>query len=304
MAGAAEGGPKGPGTGLILMVVAVLLAGGAFAYRSLADGDDGVPALTPPTGRAALEARVSENPGDVAAWQQLGFLHFDEGRFAEAAAAYARAVELDPRSAVSWSSLGEARVMASERDPMPPGALEAFEKAIALDPQDPRARYFLAVNKDLAGDHRGAIADWLALYADTPPGAPWETDLKRTIEQVGAIHEIPVDVQIAAAEARRPSSGALGAIPGPTQEQIAAAASMPPSEQQAMAAGMVARLEARLASQPNDVEGWIMLMRSRQSLGESAKARAALDAAVRANPGARARLEQAARALGVQGVDR
>ena len=70
---------------------------------------------------------------------------------------------------------------------MPPAALEAFRKAAALDPKDPRARYFLAVEKDLAGDHEGALTAWLALLAETPPGAPWEADLERTIEQVGNV---------------------------------------------------------------------------------------------------------------------
>src|SRR3546814_10904696 len=75
---------------------------------------------------------------------------------------------------------------------MPAAASEAFDKAIALDAKDPRARYFLAVRKDIGGDHRGAIDDWFALLADTPRGAPWEADLRRTIEQVGAIHKIEV----------------------------------------------------------------------------------------------------------------
>ena len=80
--------------------------------------------------------------------------------------------------------------MASPRDPMPPAAAEAFDKAIALNPKDPRARYFMAVKKDIAGDHKGAIDEWFALLADTPQGAPWEADLRRTIEQVGKIHKI------------------------------------------------------------------------------------------------------------------
>ena len=88
-------------------------------------------------------------------------------------------------------------------------------------------------------------------------------------------------------------------IPGPSQEQLAAASQLPASEQQAMAEGMVARLEARLASDPQDVDGWIMLMRSRKTLGDGARARAALQSALAANPGARARLEQAAAVLGV-----
>jgi cytochrome c-type biogenesis protein CcmH len=191
--------------------------------------------------------------------------------------------------------------MASERDPMPPDARQAFRKAIALDREEPRARYFMAVAKDLAEDHEGAIADWLALLANTPPGAPWEADLRRTIEQVGRINRIAVEQRIAAAIADRPAASppTMAAIPGPTQEQLAAAASLRPAEQQQMAESMVARLAARLESEPGDVEGWIMLMRSYRTLGRTNEARAALAGALAANPRERARLEAAAETLGV-----
>ena len=66
-----------------------------------------------------------------------------------------------------------------------------------------------------------------------------------------------------------------------------------------MAEGMVARLAARLAAEPGDVDGWIMLMRSYQTLGRTAEARAALARAVAANPPDRSRLEAAAQTLGV-----
>jgi cytochrome c-type biogenesis protein CcmH len=189
--------------------------------------------------------------------------------------------------------------MASEREPMPPAALEAFRKAAALDPKDPRARYFLAVEKDLAGDHEGAIAAWLALLAETPSGAPWEADLRRTIEQVGRINAIAVDERIAAAQDLRPPAPAMAGIPGPTQEQIAAASALRPAEQQQMAEEMVARLAARLERVPRDVEGWVMLMRSYRTLGRDADARAALGKALAANPAARAELSSAAATLGI-----
>jgi cytochrome c-type biogenesis protein CcmH len=184
---------------------------------------------------------------------------------------------------------------------MPPAALDAFRKAASLDPKDPRARYFLAVDKDLAGDHEGALADWLALLAETPPGAPWEADLRRTIEQVGAINAIAVEERLAAVLDLRPAAPppAMAGIPGPTQAQIAAASSLRPAEQQAMAEQMVARLAARLEREPQDVEGWIMLMRSYRTLGREAEARAALDKALTANPQARADLSAAAETLGI-----
>lgn len=294
------------GGGGIAAMIAVALAGGVITYRLL-DEPSNAPAVDTSAAAdplAELERRANSDLADAGAWQELGFAYFERGRFADAATAYVKATEADPNSAVLWSSLGEALVMASERDPMPRRALESFRKAAALDANDPRARYFLAVEKDLAGNHEGAIADWLALLGDTPPGAPWEADLKRTIEQVGTINEIAVDQRVAAVMTARPAAPAaataMAGIPGPTQDQITAAAALRPAEQQDMAEGMVARLAARLDDDPGDADGWIMLMRSYQALGREGEARAALGKALAANPSQRTKLEDAAGLLGVR----
>ncbi|HWK41192.1 MAG TPA: tetratricopeptide repeat protein [Croceibacterium sp.] len=289
------------GGGGLAALAAVMLAGGTIAYRLLDDPAPAAEPATPADPLAELERKANADPSNAGAWQELGFAYFERGRFAEAAEAYRRATDADPDSAVLWSSLGEALVMASERDPMPSAASEAFRKATAIDPADPRARYFRAVEKDLGGDHEGAIADWLALLSDTPEGAPWEDDLKRTIEQVGKIQSIDVAQRITAATAGRPARlpDVMPAIPGPTQEQLAAAAKIPPSQQREMAEDMVASLATRLESEPADVDGWIMLMRSYQTLGRTGEARGALNQATAANPGQKARLEQAAQSLGI-----
>ena len=261
---------------------------------------------------AALEARTAKDKNDVEGWQLLGWSYFEAGRYADAAAAYRSAVNLAPDKAVYWSSLGEALTMASAQDPMPIAAATAFEKAIKLDPKDPRARYFMAVRRDLAGDHNGAIADWLALLKDTPKDAPWETDLVRTIEQVGQINKIDVASQIATASNNRAAiasppnskgtSVAAAPIPGPTQSDMTAASKLPAGQQQAMVETMVNGLEAKLAKNPANVDGWIMLMRSRITLGETVKASNALKQAVAANPAAREKLVREAQVLGVAGA--
>ncbi|UZW57830.1 tetratricopeptide repeat protein [Sphingobium sp. JS3065] len=256
-----------------------------------------------------LQDRVGANPNDAEGWQRLGWAYFESGRHADAVRAYRHATKLAPGNATFWSSLGEAAVMASERDPMPKEAADAFDKAISLDPKDPRARYFLAVRRDLAKDHEGAIRDWLALLGDTPPGAPWEADLRRTIEQVGKINGIDVAGRLAAVKpvAPHPPMGdgmsvAAAAIPGPSREQMQAAAQLPKGQQDAMVEGMVSGLEAKLKANPGNVDGWIMLMRSRMTLGETAKAAAAYAAAKAANPAQAGRIRDEARILGVPGV--
>jgi cytochrome c-type biogenesis protein CcmH len=301
--------------GWVLLAGALLLAAGSIGFN-IYQGSGG--ASAPETAGegapsiGALKAAAEASPNDAGPWGDLAFAHFQAGQFTEAAAAYRRAVQIAPNEAVLWSALGETLVLASKRDPLPAEALEAFRKANTLDPSDARARYFLAAKMDLDKDHEGAIAAWLELLADSPQGAPWEADLVRTIEQVGKMNSIDVAPRIAKANAARkpamlaPGSGSVAgeaaspALRGPSAADVAAASAMKPSEQRQMAEGMVAQLEARLQTEPKNIDGWVMLMRSRMTLGEPAKAKAALDAAVRANPGAAPQLREQAAALGVK----
>ncbi|MBL8651815.1 MAG: tetratricopeptide repeat protein [Sphingopyxis sp.] len=299
-------------TGAGLLIAAFLLLAGAVGYAIWRDsGQQGaVSATQPPPAPgdqlAALEARTRAEPNSADAWTALGAARFDLENYPGAVAAYEKATALSPDSAGLWSALGEARVMASERDPMPAAALAAFDKAIALDAKDPRARYFLAVKKDVGGDHKGAIADWFALLEDTPQGAPWEADLRRTIEQVGAIHKIEVAGRLASTRPRPLTADempvAARAIPGPTRADMEAASQLPKGQQDVMIQGMVDGLETKLKANPKDVDRWIMLMRSRMTLGESAKAAQALKDGIAANPGAAARLKAQAQLLGVPGA--
>lgn len=306
MASETETGTNRLGWGLL--AAALVLAAASIGYN-IYEGSAGKAPESASQGEGEpdlvqLRAIAQASANDPRAWSNLAYAHFERGEFAEAAEAYRRALAIDDTQSGLWSARGEALVMASARDPLPAEALAAFEKALALDPKDPRARYFLAVKKDLDKDHEGAIAAWLALLADTPPGAPWEADLVRTIQQVGQINGIAVAPRIDAANQARSASAPAAALAapnvrGPSAAEMAAAGSMTPAEQREMAQGMVAQLEARLQQSPDNLDGWVMLMRSRMNLGESAKAKAALEAAVKANPAEAAELRRQAAALGI-----
>ena len=260
------------------------------------------PAIAASDPMTTLEARVKDQPDDGEAWSALAGAYFESGRFDAAVNAYDAALKLSPQRSALWSGRGEARVMASAHDPMPAAAVADFEQAVTRDPRDPRARYFLAVKQDLAGDHQGAITSWLALLADTPPGAVWEADLRRTIEQAGKVNRIEVGKRLAAGRQPAPALPAptMSNVAGPSAEDISRASAIRPAEQRQMAEGMTARLEDKLKRNPNNVDGWIMLIRSRINLGQMDQARAALKAAVAANPVQAAQLREQAAALGLR----
>ena len=306
----------------IALIIAALLVVGAVAvkaYRSM-NGDEA--ASMPVAGTenetapsvdeviAGLEKKLQENPDDAESWRMLGWSYFETQKFAESATAMKRATTLDPDNPEYWSMLGEALVMASDGQQVPPDAAAAFRNALKHDAKDARARYFLAVQKDISGDHKGAINDWFALLADTPADAPYAADIRRVIGQVAEKEGIDVAARLARATPAAPTGGittdgpavATAAIPGPSREQMKDAAALPPGQQEAMIANMVDGLDKRLQANPKDANGWIMLIRSRMQLGQTVQAKQALDRGLQAfkNDGAEAkRIREAAAALGV-----
>jgi cytochrome c-type biogenesis protein CcmH len=301
--------------GRIALATAALIATGAVSYALISRSTQPAPA-TPQTEVAQqdigasitqLEAKLKANPNDANGWRMLGWSLFETGKFAESAQAYRRATQLSPDKGEYWSSLGEALTLAGGGN-VPAIAKQAFDKAVALDPKDPRARYFLAVEKDIAGDHKGAIEAWIALLKDTPPGAPWEADLRRVVGEVAKKEGVDITGRIAAirpaAPETRGASVATAAIPGPTASDMQAAAGMPKGQQDMMIQGMVEGLEKKLVANPDNVNGWIMLLRSRMQLGETTKASNALTDARAAFAGDQQKLgtvNAAASELGVPG---
>jgi len=294
-----------------ILIGSIILAVSAISwsiYRSIVENPayEAANSQTAPKGVddsiAKLEQKLADNPEDAEGWRMLGWSHFNMGAYAKAADAYRRATQLSPNNADYWSSLGESLVQ-DATGPFADDAVAAFRRALAIDPQDPRARYFLGVQKDLVGDSKGAINDWIALLNDTPKGAPWEQGVRDTIEKVAREHKIDIsDRMVASAPPRMPSSPATDAIPGPTASQLADASSMPPSQQQAMVSQMVDGLERKLATDGNNEAGWLRLMRARMVMGQADKARQARDKALqifRADTAAVARIKAAADTLAI-----
>lgn len=313
-------GPSGAGTGKvalpfgrIALILAALVAAAAIGIAVMRNRAEAPPisstATTPvgdvPTMIAQLEARLKQDPKSAQGWQLLGWSYFETGRYGDAAKAYARAAALEPANATYWSALGEALVLSG-----PGGVTEeaeqAFRKALAIEPKDHRARYFIGVKKDLAGDHKGAVDDWIAVLKDTPAGAPWGLPVRELLDKVAKANGIDISGRVPPPSAAPAADGvATAAIPGPTREQMQAARALPPGQQDAMVRGMVEGLAAKLKANPNNADGWIRLMRARMVLGESGAATQALRdgrGAFAGDAKQQARLSDAARTLGVPGA--
>jgi cytochrome c-type biogenesis protein CcmH len=257
---------------------------------------------------ASLEASLKEAPGNAEGWRMLGWSYLQTERNADAATAYGRAVALDPRNADYLSSQGEATVLAAQGQVTPEAEAE-FRKALAIDPADPRGRYYLAMAKDQKGDSKGAMDDWIAMLKTAPADAAWAPEVRAFVEKAAQARGENISARLPpapAASAPPPSALATASLPpGPTADQVAAAGQMTDQGRQAMIQGMVERLSAKLKANPRDREGWERLIRSRMVLGQQAQATSAYHDAARAfagSPSDQAALKSMATGLGVPGV--
>lgn len=228
-----------------------------------------------------LEERLRREPEDQRGWLMLGRTYMVMERYDDAAAAFARAnaIDGDPQTATEEA---EALILANGST-VPPLALKILGEVLAQDPREPRARYYIAVAKAQGGDLKGAVQEWTDLVALAPADAEWLPMVQEQIAE--AVKQLGVKPDSFA-----PSAGARALLQGtPAPAATAPAAPGLPAGQEEMIRGMVSRLETRLQENPNDAEGWRMLARSYEVMGETAKAdaaRAKADALAKGAPAA------------------
>lgn len=195
-------------TALALFVIG--LAGGAYlllgtpelAVRALAAPEaGGVPGLI-----AELSRRMRERPADLTGWTLLGRGYLTLNDPAQAAIAFRHAARLAPlaQKPELFSSYGEALALAAGT--VTPEAEAAFEQALAGNPKDFAARYYLGQTYADRHDLPKARALWASLLADAPPSAPWRADLVDRIAalqtQTGVAPNIGAMVETLAARLR------------------------------------------------------------------------------------------------------
>jgi len=214
---------------------------------------------------ARAETHLAANPDDGRGWDVLAPVYFRLGRFADAETAYRNAIRLDGASAGREAGLGEA-ITGGRGGVVSAEAEAAFERALELEPSNPKARFFLAMAKAQEGSLDEAGQKWRSLQADLPADSPWQEAVEQALAQLD----------------RAGAGDRTAATSGPDNEEVAAATEMSPEDRQAMVEGMVARLDERLRQNPHDKEGWQRLVRSYVVLGRNEDALGALKRGVEA----------------------
>ncbi len=130
----------------------------------------------------ALEREVEKNPGNTAAWLELGNLYFDTGKHQEAIQAYVKYLEINPDNANVWTDLG----VMYRRTGNPSEAISSFDKAVEIDSQHQQARFNkgIVLFHDL-GNRDAARKAWEELLKINPDfRTPTGQTLKELIEKL------------------------------------------------------------------------------------------------------------------------
>jgi cytochrome c-type biogenesis protein CcmH len=224
---------------------------------------------------AAVEARLIAKPDDGKGWAVIAPVYMRLERYGEAARAYAEALRLEGEDPLRRAGYGEALVAAAG-GVVTDEARQAFDRALAEQPGQPQARFYLALGAEQDGKKAEAIRAYDQLIADSPSDAPWRS---------------VVAARLAALKGEPAQAEASAGLAGPV-----------PEAQRPMIEGMVNRLASRLASNGGSVDEWSRLIRAYAVLHEADKARAALADARKAlapDPNSVASLDALAHDLGL-----
>jgi cytochrome c-type biogenesis protein CcmH len=286
-----------------LAVALVLLSAVSAAGLYLRLGDPGVPSQpfaarvikAPVTAEATapghsdtkaaaerLEQKLGENPNNAEGWLLFARTQSMLGDWTKATDAYRHAIALGQNGADAFAGYGEMLVL-SQQGVISPAAQNAFVAAQKTDPKNDVARFYLALADSQGGEVAKAMEAWLGLAADITDDSPMRPEIARRVAEAAKSGGLPVPpLPKGLPPAPEPVAGAGAG--GPTAEQMAAATQLPPAERDKMISAMVAQLAAKLADNPNDLDGWMRLGRAYAVQGDSDKALDAYDHASKLKP--------------------
>ncbi len=219
-----------------------------------------------------LRATVAERPDDIQGQRLLARNEAALGNYVAAREAQARIMELlgDAATAQDHADHADLMVMAAGGY-VSPEAEAALSRVLTQDPGNGAARYYTGLLMIQTGRPDLAFEIWDGLLRSSQPTDPWVLPIRAQIRDLAQIAGLT--------DYAPPDMATAPAAPGPTVEQMEAAAEMTPEERMGMIRGMVDGLSDRLATEGGPPEDWARLIGALGVLGETAQATAIADEA-------------------------
>ena len=237
-----------------------------------------------------LEERLMNEPDSAEGWILLARSYRQISRSKEAITAYRNAIDTGKANNVAKSEFGEALVE-SMAGTVSAEAANIFSEVLLENRSDPRARFFLGLQKAQNSDPESAISIWRELSATSPEGAPWLPMVREQIKNTALSAQImPINI-----EPKHPLDNnrnvvplkSVQGIPEPDEENflpdVSSLSNRFSGSELSMIQEMVGGLEAKLEFEPNNFAGWMQLAKSYSVLGNIEKTKTAYRGAAAAN---------------------
>ena len=214
-----------------------------------------------------LRAALADRPLDLQGHLLLAHNEALLGNFPQAAAAQARVIEIrgEEADADDHAVLAEYLILAAG-GAVSPEAEAVLEQVLRRDPQHGVALYYTGLLFAQTGRQDRTFAIWRRLHDMSPGDAPWMDELRASLPELAEIAGVRYTLP------PRPAVRTVAAEPGPTREQIEAAAELSEDERQEMVEGMVARLMNRMAAEGGPPEDWARLIAALGVIGDTERA--------------------------------
>lgn len=256
---------------LYLAVGSPSLPGRPLADRLAAPLNPAVPADM----IAKVEARLREMPDDGQGWAVIAPVYLTQGRAAESADAFARAIALVGETPDRLAGLAKAHLVLGNGIVDEP-AYKAFSRLLALEPNRVEAEFWLGVYEEQNGRPDAASAIYAKLLAAAPADAPWRKSVEERLTAVTTkTGSSPAQPPTAPGMSPPVLSSATGADPGKgpsPAEFVAAAQKLAPEMRNLMIGRMIAKATDAVARNPMDVAAWSRIVTGHQALGKTAEA--------------------------------
>lgn len=154
-------------------VVVPLVAYGLYAHLGTPDAPDRIAFQMPGDVRAMvdqLSARLAEHPDDLQGWMLLGRSRVVLGEMGGAVDAWRNAHRLAQDDPTVLANLAEALTL-RDATALDGEAAVLAERALAADPENPKALWYAGLAAERRGDAAAAAARWRALLDQDPPEA-------------------------------------------------------------------------------------------------------------------------------------
>ena len=205
------------------------------------------------------ERQLSKKPNDARGWLVVAPVYMRLNRPADAANAFRNAIRINGASDDLQTALGEALSVVAG-GVVTDEAHKLFSAAVATNPTNSKAKFFLAIALNQSRDFEKSVSAWESLIAKSPPNSPWLNVAQQ---------------QLAFAQTNLNDNA-----PGnPTADDIKEAGKLSTGDRKEFINSMVARLEEELRDDPNNKPGWQRIIRSYSVLGRKDDALAAIKTA-------------------------